>query len=81
MKLISIIRVAQMRLAIARSSLTGLCIALGVAMTLFGGQPSRAADTDLSRPIHFELDIGTFDVPYGYLQGRPPLFVFDKPRR
>jgi hypothetical protein len=76
-----------MRLAMRhlwRSTLWGclrLSFALAIVALLFAGQPLLAANPDLSRPIHFELDIGTFDIPYGYLQGRPPLSVLDQPNR
>jgi hypothetical protein len=58
-----------------------LSFAFAIAALLFAGQPLLAANPDLSHPIRFELDIGTFDIPYGYLQGRPPLSVFDQPNR
>ena len=58
-----------------------LSFTFAFAALLFAGQPLRAATPDLSRPIRFELDIGTFDIPYGYLQGRPPLSVLDQPNR
>jgi hypothetical protein len=67
-----------------RSTLRG-CLRLSFASAVVGllltGQPLRAANPDLSRPIRFELDIGTFDIPYRYLEGRPPLSVLDQPNR
>jgi hypothetical protein len=67
-----------------RSTLRG-CLRLSFASAVVGllltGQPLLAANPDLSRPIRFELDIGTFDIPYGYLEGRPPLSVLDQPNR
>lgn len=67
-----------------RSTLRG-CVRLSFASAVvalqFAGQPLRAANPDLSRPIRFELEIGTFDIPYGYLEGRPPLSVLDQPNR
>jgi len=45
------------------------------------GAPSLAAGADLSQPIRFELDIGNFEIPYGYLKMRPPLATLEKPNR
>ncbi|AUC97021.1 hypothetical protein CWS35_24320 [Bradyrhizobium sp. SK17] len=45
------------------------------------GTPAFAAGVDLSRPIRFELDIGNFEIPYGYLKMRPPLAMLEKPHR
>jgi hypothetical protein len=45
------------------------------------GTPSLAAGVDLSQPIRFELDIGNFEIPYGYLTSRPPLASLAKSNR
>lgn len=50
-------------------------------LLLSPGTPAFAAGVDLSQPIRFELDIGNFEIPYGYLQMRPPLATLEKPHR
>ena len=56
-------------------------LAASVLPLLTLGTPSLAAGVDLSQPIRFELDIGNFEIPYGYLKMRPPLAALEKPNR
>ena len=56
-------------------------VAAGAVLLSLPATPSLAAGVDLSRPIRFELDIGNFEIPYGYLKMRPPLATLEKPNR